>query len=216
MANAAVYAPPLVSSRAALAGIRVRRALGRTLITVARSLAIVVPVFLVATFVAFGLRALSGLSPAHLQLGEEATPAAVDRIEHEWGLDEPFLVQYWNWLNQVLHGDLGRSWSNGVGISQLIAEGLAISLSVATLAMIIGVVFGFALGTLAALRRTTWIDRAITSVLTVFSVCHRSWSASCSSRSSRSGWGGSPRAVTCRSRSVCRPGSHTCCYPRSR
>ncbi|GAA0246900.1 ABC transporter permease [Cryptosporangium japonicum] len=150
--------------------IRVQRAASRVLLTVARSLAIFVPVFLVATFVTFTLRALSGLSPAHTQLGEDATPEAVARIEHEWGLDEPFLVQYWHWLGDVLRGDLGRSWSNGVSVSQLIAEGLAISLSVAVLAMLIGVVFGFAFGALAALRRGTWIDRSITGVLTVFSI----------------------------------------------
>ncbi|MFI5959417.1 ABC transporter permease [Cryptosporangium sp. NPDC051539] len=153
-----------------LAGITLRRAAGRILLTVARSLAIFVPVFLVATFVTFALRALSGLTPAHSQLGEDATPEAVARIEHEWGLDQPFLVQYWHWLGDVLRGDLGRSWTNGVDVSTLIAEGLAISLSIATLAMILGVVFGFAFGALAALRRGTWIDRSITAVLTLFSI----------------------------------------------
>lgn len=154
----------------ALTGIRAQRAVSRALLTVARSLAIFVPVFLVATFVTFALRALSGLSPAHNQLGEDATPEAVARIEHEWGLDQPFLVQYWHWLGDVLRGDLGRSWSNGVSVSQLIAEGLAISLSVAVLAMLLGTVFGFGFGALAALRRGTWIDRVITGVLTVFSI----------------------------------------------
>lgn len=170
MVTAAGYAPGLVSGRRAITVIRVRRAAGRTLITVARSIAIFVPVFLVATFVTFALRAVSGLSPARIQLGEEATPAAVHRIEQQWGLDRPFLAQYWTWFDDVLHGNLGRSWSNSVNVSQLIGDGLTISLSVATLALVIGIVFGFALGTLAALRRTTWIDRAITAVLTVFSV----------------------------------------------
>jgi peptide/nickel transport system permease protein len=170
MVSAAEYAPSLVSSRRTITTIRVRRAIGRTLITIGRSVAIFVPVFLVATFVTFALRAVSGLSPARIQLGEEATPAAVHRIESQWGLDRPFLAQYWTWFTNVLHGNLGRSWSNGVDVSVLIKDGLVISLSVASLALIIGIVFGFGLGTLAALRRTTWIDRAITAVLTVFSV----------------------------------------------
>jgi peptide/nickel transport system permease protein len=55
-------------------------------------------------------------------------------------------------------------------VSQLIGDGLAVSLSVATLALALGVVFGFGFGTLAALRRTTWIDRAITGAMTVISV----------------------------------------------
>ena len=170
MVNAALYAPALVPGHRTVAVARVRRAAGRTLATVARSVAIFVPVFFVATFVTFALRSLSGLTPARIQLGEEATPAAVHRIEAQWGLDRPFLAQYWSWFDDLLHGNLGRSWTNGVGVSQLIRDGLIVSLSIATLALVIGVVFGLGLGTIAALRRRTWIDRTITAFLTLFSV----------------------------------------------
>ena len=143
---------------------------GRVLSTLTRSVLIFVPAFLLATFVTFGLRALTGLSPARIQLGEDATPEAIQRIEHEWGLDRPFLTQYGDWLNDVLHGRLGASWSNGADISTLIGSGFAISLSVATLALVIGVVAGFGFGTLAAVRQASWVDRAITGFLTVISV----------------------------------------------
>ncbi|MBD3010224.1 ABC transporter permease [Streptomyces sp. 5-10] len=153
-----------------VAAARTRRALGRVLVTLVRSVAIFVPVFLVATFVTFALRSLSGLSPARIQLGEQATPAAIARVEAQWGLDRPFLVQYWDWFTGVLHGQLGASWTNGADISTLIGLGLGVSLSVATFALLIGVVVGFGLGTVAALRHTTWIDRAITGLVTVISV----------------------------------------------
>ncbi|EFL42812.1 ABC transporter permease [Streptomyces griseoflavus] len=149
---------------------RARHTLGRFLVTLARSVAIFVPVFLVATFVTFALRSLSGLSPARIQLGEEATPEAVARVEAQWGLDRPFLIQYGDWIGGVLHGQLGVSWTNGADISTLIGLGLGVSLSVATFALVIGVVVGFVLGALAALRRTTWVDRAITGFVTVISV----------------------------------------------
>jgi peptide/nickel transport system permease protein len=136
----------------------------------AKSVGIFVPVFLVATFVTFALRALSGLTPAHLQLGESATPEMVAAIEHEWGLDRPFLTQYGDWFADVLRGDLGVSWYNGADIAGLLLEGAIISLSVAGLALIIGVVFGFGFGFLAAVRRTTWVDRAITGFMTFVSV----------------------------------------------
>lgn len=142
----------------------------RALSILARSIAIFVPVFLVATFVTFALRSLSGLSPATLQLGESATPEAIAQIEHQWGLDRPFLTQYLDWFTKMLSGDLGTSWYNGAEISRLLAEGAVISLSVAGLALVIGVVFGFGFGILAALRRTSWVDRAITGFLTVISV----------------------------------------------
>ncbi|MEW1565132.1 ABC transporter permease [Streptomyces sp. NPDC093509] len=161
-------APPDVRLPAAAA--RTRHTVFRVLVTLTRSVAIFVPVFLVATFVTFALRSLSRLSPARIQLGEEATPEAVARVEAQWGLDRPFLVQYADWFGGVLHGQLGTSWTNGADISTLIGLGLGVSLSVATFALLIGVVAGFALGTIAALRRTTWVDRAITGFVTVISV----------------------------------------------
>jgi peptide/nickel transport system permease protein len=158
------------ASRRGVAAARTRHALARVLAVLARSVLIFVPVFVVATFVTFALRALSGLSPARIQLGEDATPEAIARVEASWGLDRPFLVQYADWFGGVLRGDLGTSWTNGADISTLIGLGLGVSLSVATLALVIGVIVGFALGTVAALKRTTWIDRAITGFVTLISV----------------------------------------------
>ncbi|MFJ5272911.1 ABC transporter permease [Streptomyces sp. NPDC088358] len=168
MTTTALQAAP--ARRRGVAVTRVRHTLGRVLLALARSIAIFVPVFLVATFVTFALRSLSGLSPARIQLGEEATPEAIHRVESQWGLDRPFLVQYWDWFSGVLHGQLGASWTNGADISTLIGLGLEVSLSVATFALVIGVLVGFVLGTVAALRRTTWVDRAITGFVTLVSV----------------------------------------------
>ncbi len=150
--------------------VRARRVAWRILVVIAQSVAVFVPVFLVATFVTFALRSISGLSPARMQLGEQATPEAIARIEQQWGLDRPFLAQYWTWLSDMLRGDLGTSWSNGAGVAELIGMGIGISLSVAALALVIGVSLGFGFGALAALKQRTWIDRTITGVMTVFSV----------------------------------------------
>lgn len=164
--------PPQVTAerRRRAAGSRTRHAAGRISAALGRTVAIFVPVFLVATFVTFALRSLSGLSPARIQLGEDATPEAIQRVEAQWGLDKPFLTQYGDWFADVLHGQLGTSWVNGADISTLIGLGLGVSLSVAALALVIGVVAGFVLGTVAALRRTTAVDRAITGFVTVISV----------------------------------------------
>ncbi|MCG7208447.1 ABC transporter permease [Streptomyces arenae] len=163
-------APAATGAGRRAAAARTRHTLGRILATLARSTGIFVPVFLVATFVTFALRSLSGLSPARIQLGEDATPEAIARVEAQWGLDRPFLVQYGHWFEGVLHGQLGTSWTNGADISTLIGLGLGVSLSVATFALVIGVVVGFALGTVAALRRTTWVDRTVTGLVTLISV----------------------------------------------
>ena len=83
---------------------RARHASRSLLTNLARSIAIFVPVFFVATFATFLLRALSGLNPARIQLGEDATPLEINRIEASYGLDRGFFAQYWSWLTGVLHG----------------------------------------------------------------------------------------------------------------
>ncbi|ALM43349.1 MULTISPECIES: ABC transporter permease [Streptomyces] len=163
-------APPAPGWHRGVTGTRAGRTVARAAAIVGRSVAVFVPVFLVATFVTFALRSLSGLSPARIQLGESATPQAVAQVEAEWGLDRPFLVQYGDWFAGVLRGDLGTSWTNGADISTLIGLGLSVSLSIALFALLIGVVAGFALGTAAALRPATWLDRSVTGFVTVISV----------------------------------------------
>ncbi|MFB9950919.1 ABC transporter permease [Rhizobium puerariae] len=141
-----------------------------TLLLAVRSIIVFVTVFFFATLLTFALQGLSGLSPAHLQLSESATPEAIAALEHEWGLDLPLWQQYLNWFGGILQGDLGRSWYNGADISLLLTSRAAISLSVAGLALLIGVTLGSILGVTAAKFQTTWIDRSITTFTTFVSV----------------------------------------------
>ena len=134
-----------------------------------RTLLIVVPVFVLATLVTFLLGAASGLSPAGLMLGDAATAEDVARVNAQFGLDQPVVVQYLDWFAGLLRGDLGTSWFNGLPVAELIAQRLGISLSVAGLALILGVTGGVALGVLAAANRGGWIDRGVTALASVLS-----------------------------------------------
>ncbi|GGG19470.1 ABC transporter permease [Rhizobium wenxiniae] len=155
----------------ASAGLSSRWAVARSTLALAfRSIIVFVTVFFLATLLTFALQGLSGLSPAHLQLSESATPEAIAALEHEWGLDLPLWQQYLNWFGGIVQGDLGRSWYNGADISLLLTSRAAISLSIAGLALLIGVTLGAVLGITAAKFQTTWIDRAITTFTTFVSV----------------------------------------------
>lgn len=143
---------------------------GRVVSSILRPLAIFLPVFLLGTFFTFLLGHLSGRNPAYIQLGDAATPEAVAAVEHQYGLDRPFFVQYFSWLGKILQGDLGESWFNGHDVGQVLLDRAAITLSAAGVALVIGVVVGGALGALAARFHTRWIDRAITGFTTAISV----------------------------------------------
>ncbi|GAA1821916.1 ABC transporter permease [Nesterenkonia flava] len=141
----------------------------RFLYGIGRVAGVFLPVFLLGTFLTFLLGHLSGLSPAYVQLGESATPDLAAQLESEWGLDRPFLVQYADWFGSLLTGDLGTSWYNNQGVSDLLWGRAIVSMSAAGLALLIGVVFGFLLGALAAALQRTWVDRGITAFTTMIS-----------------------------------------------
>ena len=144
--------------------------LGRAGLVLGRLLGAFVPVFLLGSIFTFLLGALSGRSPAVIQLGENATPEKIEAMNHEWGLDRPWIVQYLDWLGEVLTGNFGVSWANNTPVGELLAGRAAISLSVALLALVLGVVVGSVLGALAAHFHGSWFDRGVTVFTSVISV----------------------------------------------
>jgi peptide/nickel transport system permease protein len=142
---------------------RLLRALGRILTAL-------IPVFLLGSLFTYLLGSISGLTPAYLQLGEGATPAAVKALNQQWGLNRPFFVQYLSWLGHVLSGNFGNSWVNNFPVSQLLGNRAVISISAAGTALLLGIVFGFGVGALAVRFQSTWVDRVITVFTSTISV----------------------------------------------
>ena len=133
-------------------------------------LAVLVPIVFVSTFITFCLGALSNSNPAATILGQDAaTPAAVARLDQALGLNHPLMVQYWNWLVQAVHGNLGRSYFTQIPVSQSIGQRLPVDLSIAILAVILAVLIGGTAGTVAAIRRGGWFDRGVTAVCSAVS-----------------------------------------------
>ncbi|MGO1182936.1 MAG: ABC transporter permease [Micrococcaceae bacterium] len=146
-----------------------RHRIVRAFSIVVKPITVFVPVFLIGTFITFLLRHLSGLSPAYLQAGDNATPELIAQIESQWGLDEPFIVQYVTWLGNLLQGELGTSWYNGISVTEQLYDRAIITVSIALLALFLGLLFGTLLGVLAAKYQQSLLDRGITTVTTVVS-----------------------------------------------
>jgi peptide/nickel transport system permease protein len=134
----------------------------------AHAAAVPLVVFGLASFLTFWLGSLSPSNPAAAVLGDTATPADITRMNHEFGLDRPFLVQYASWLGHALTGDLGRSYFTTIPVGTSIANALPVDLQLAALALILAVVIGGAAGIGAALRRGGRLDRAVTLVASAF------------------------------------------------
>lgn len=125
-------------------------------------LARAVPVLLLTSLITFLLSAFAEQEPADLLLGEAATADAVAELNHELGRDRPLSVQFADWAGGALQGDLGVSWFTGIPVTTTILDRLPVSLSIAALALLIGVLLGGVAGVAAALKRGTWIDRLVT------------------------------------------------------
>jgi peptide/nickel transport system permease protein len=126
-----------------------------------RRLAATLPVMGVVAVVVFLLIHLSPGDPAALIAGDLATADDIARLRVALGLDQPLARQFALWIGRILTGDLGTSIFTQVPVSQLLAQRLEPTLSIALLTMAMALAASLPLGTLAAYRAGSWIDRAV-------------------------------------------------------
>ncbi|HLJ60324.1 MAG TPA: ABC transporter permease [bacterium] len=86
------------------------------------------------------------------------TPAQEERIRHELGLDRPLVVQYGDFVDKALRGDLGRSFYTNRLVTTSIIEQLPATLELAGAGMLFAVAVGGGLGLVAAIRHNSWLD----------------------------------------------------------
>ena len=117
-------------------------------------------VFLASVLVFLGIRALPG-DPAIALGGEDANPAALQAIRHEYLLDRPLPVQYarWSWL--ALHGNLGVD-ERRLPVGHTILTRLPLTLELAVVSLLIAILIGIPAGVIAAVRRGKASDHAVT------------------------------------------------------
>jgi peptide/nickel transport system permease protein len=92
--------------------------------------------------------------------------ATVQALRHEYGLDQPWWVQYGLWLWNLLHGDFGRSMIDGTLVSSHIADRLPNTLELTLTAIVLGVLLSIPIGVVSALRQGSKLDNALTTVST--------------------------------------------------
>jgi peptide/nickel transport system permease protein len=139
-----------------------------TAFIIRRLLMAVVIVILVTILVFFVIRLLPG-DPLIIFMGQNAgieamTPERLDQLRHDYGLDKPILVQYFDWIGGILHGDLGRSITYRDHVNTLLKQRFPITVHIGLTAFILGNVLGVLLGVVSAMRRGKWIDTVATLI----------------------------------------------------
>jgi len=131
---------------------------------------------LVLWLVTVGVFALFFIGPgpnqvARVMAGRLATAARIAQIRHDLHLDQPIYVQYWHWVWNLLHGDLGYDYYQGQSVESVIKLAAPITVSLVIGAAIIWLIYGVLTGVLSAVRSRSLLDRGFTaSALTFYSM----------------------------------------------
>lgn len=133
---------------------------------VAKRLLMLIPVLLGATFLVFFIMSLSPEDPAVIILGADATPEAVAELHESMGLDKPLVVRYFNFIGNLLHGDLGKSYKNNMDVMAQILERLPNTLLLAFSGVLLAVLIGVPVGIISAKKQYSIFDN-VTMVLTL-------------------------------------------------
>ena len=119
------------------------------------------PALLGVLFLCFCLMQVVRADPASIIAGPDANAETIAAIRADLGLDRPIIVQFAEYIWRVAHGDLGRSIISNKMVSEEIALTMGPTLELMIAALLIAIPTGMALGTLAAVKRGTLLDRAI-------------------------------------------------------
>ena len=120
-----------------------------------------VPVMVVVALFVFLLLRLSPGDPAAVIAGDYATAEDVQKIREKLGLSEPIFIQFVTWLGSLIQGDLGTSIFSNKPVTELIAQRLEPTLMLALTTIIFSILVAVPLGTIAAFRAGSWIDRLV-------------------------------------------------------
>ncbi len=117
---------------------------------VAKRIGAAIAIVIGLTAVLFFLQSISHTNPVHAMLGAGATPKAIAAEEVKLGLNHPVIVQYFNYLNGLLHGNLGMSYRTRRPVASDLATYLPATLELAFYSLILAIALGLLLGVLSA------------------------------------------------------------------
>lgn len=127
---------------------------------IAKRLLMMIPVLIGISFILFTVLKMTPGDPARMILGESALQEDVEALREEMGLNDNFFVQYFNYMKGVVKGDLGKSYTTNLPVTQEILARIPTTFLLAVLSMTICIVIGLPIGILSAVKQYTLVDSA--------------------------------------------------------
>ena len=125
---------------------------------IGRRLLMIIPVVLGVSLLIFILMSMAQGDVTATILSDRASEAEREALRASLGLDKPVIVQYGNYILNMLHGDLGNSYLTGEPVLATYFSKLPNTVILASFAMLFGIITGVPLGIFASLNRDTWKD----------------------------------------------------------
>ncbi len=121
----------------------------------------VIPVMLIVAVIVFLMLRLTPGDPAAIIAGDAATSADIDLIREKLGLERSLIEQFVLWIGNMLGGDFGESFYYKRSVTSMISDRIWPTLALATFTIVIACVVAVPLGTLAAYKQGSWLDRTV-------------------------------------------------------
>jgi peptide/nickel transport system permease protein len=134
---------------------------------IAKRLVALIPVLFGLSVIVFLMLALIPGGTAVAILGPLASAENVAKLNHELGFDRPLFEQYLTWMGNLLHGDLGRSYSLKRPVADEVFERFSATLILAGTSLVLCSVLGLLAGVVSAVRQFGWTDRIVTFVVLI-------------------------------------------------
>ena len=135
---------------------------------VLKKLLLAIPVLLGITIIDYAIMSLAG-SPLDMLVGPRVTEGTIAARAAKWGLDQPVYVQYWNWLTEVVQGNLGYSFKSYQPVAELIGSHVGPTLLLMGASMVLGLLLAVPAGIYSAVHRYQKRDYAVVSSSFLFS-----------------------------------------------
>ncbi|EUA24459.1 binding--dependent transport system inner membrane component family protein [Mycobacterium xenopi 3993] len=126
-----------------------------------RRITVMVPVFLGATLLIYGMVFLLPGDPIAALGGDRPlSPAVAAQLRAQYHLDDPFVVQYLHYLADIVRGDFGRAYS-GLPVSTVLAQAFPVTIRLAAIALVVEALLGIGFGVIAGLRQGGIFDAGV-------------------------------------------------------
>ncbi|MFD3260617.1 ABC transporter permease [Paenibacillus lentus] len=123
-----------------------------------RRIAMMIPSIIGIVMITFILTRILPGDPALMITGEQALPEVVEKVRQEYGFDQPLYIQFWDYIKQLLRGDLGFAWHTGHSVASDFVSRFPATLELTLASMLIALVVAIPLGIAAASRQNSIFD----------------------------------------------------------